>query len=210
MEHTPALDLELKERVTGREVNLVGHARVPARDDQSSWVGVAFDLRDEARDLVNAVARRIVAAERTPEIAVDGAAVALLAPVAARAREVGPLLPDVHAARAQGSLVRVARQKPEQLFGDPAEGGALGRHDGKARAQTKARLIAEVRDRADAGAVGVMRAVFEHGFEQVLTLFHEKESRRFSGAGSREIFPGQPRRASCRAGKSAPDRRQAV
>ena len=66
MERAPALDLELEESVARREVYTVCDARIPARDDEAARVRVAFNLIDEPRDLVYAVARGVVAAERAP------------------------------------------------------------------------------------------------------------------------------------------------
>jgi hypothetical protein len=108
VEHAPALDLELEERVARRQVNAVCDARVPARDDEAARVRVVPDVSDEAGDLVNAVARRVVAAKTAPEVAVDRAEVAFGATEARRMLTVGPLLPDVHTFGAQGRLVRVA------------------------------------------------------------------------------------------------------
>lgn len=177
MERATALDLELEERVTRREVDRVGDARVPARDDEAARVRVALNLADEPRDLVDAVARRVVAAERAPEVAVDGAEVALLAPEAARVFEVGPLLPDVDAGRAQGALVGVAGEEPAQLLEDPAEGDALGGDDGEALAQVVARLVAEVGDGADARPVVVPAPAFEDCPQKVVILLHLFRSR---------------------------------
>src|SRR5205823_3598674 len=108
VERSTALDFKLKDGVARREVYVVCNARVPARDDEAARVRVVPYLAYEARDLVKAVARGVVAAETTPEVAVDGAEVALRATEAARVFFVGPLLPDVNALRAQSSLVRVA------------------------------------------------------------------------------------------------------
>src|ERR1041384_6554507 len=113
MEHTLLFDLELKNRVTRRQVNFVGDARIPTRDEQPPRVWVTFDLFDESCDLIDAVARRIMPAERAPEITIDGAEITRRAPEPARVFEVGPLLPDVHAARAQVALVRAAGQEPK-------------------------------------------------------------------------------------------------
>src|SRR3989440_5781843 len=108
VECATALDFKLKERVAGREVYVVCDARVPACDDEAARVRVVPNLAYESGDLVNAVARGVVAAERAPEVAVDGAEVTLRASEALRMLLVGPLLPDVNALRAQRSLVRVA------------------------------------------------------------------------------------------------------
>src|SRR2546423_10025956 len=108
MKSATALDLKLKDGVARRKVYVVGDARVPARDDEAARVRVVPNLAYEARDLVNAVARGVVAAVRAPEVAVHGAEVALRATEALRMLLVGPLLPDVNALRAQGRFVRVA------------------------------------------------------------------------------------------------------
>src|SRR5258706_1981350 len=73
MKHTFAralLDLKLKERVTRRQIDVVTFPRVPAADDQSSRIGIRFDLINYSRDLIDAVAFWIVPSERLPEISV--------------------------------------------------------------------------------------------------------------------------------------------
>src|SRR5215204_2391495 len=172
VERAAALDLELEERVARRQINLVRDARVPARDDEAARVRVTPNLIHEPRDLIHAVALRVMTAERAPEVAVDGAEVSFGAAKAARVSEVGPLLPDVHARRAQGRLVGVAGEEPEKLLGYPAEGDALRGDDGEALAQVVARLVAEVRDGADPRPVFVLDAARENGLEQVLILSH--------------------------------------
>lgn len=172
MQNFPRLDLELEERVTRRQIDFVRDARIPTRDDEAARVRGLADPFDEARDLIHAVARRVMAAEGTPEVAVDGAEVAGRAFEAARVRFVRPLGPDVHAARAQVSFVGVAGEELEEFFGHPAEGDFLGGDDGEASAQVEARLVAEVRESADARAVAVLGSAFEDGFEQVVILFH--------------------------------------
>ena len=58
-------DVELEQRVAGRQGHLVGLPRVPARDDQAPAGGVAADLLDDPADLVDAVVRvRAVGAAR--------------------------------------------------------------------------------------------------------------------------------------------------
>lgn len=156
------LYLELEECVAGREVNVVRDARVPSRDDESARVRVPLNLTHEPRELINAVALGVMSAEASPEVTVDGAEVALLAAEARGVLRVGPLLPDVHAARAQVPLVGVAGEEPEELFRYPAEGDSLRRDDGEALAQVVARLVAEAGDGADAGSVFMLRAVREY------------------------------------------------
>ena len=67
----------------------------------------------------------------------------------------------------------------EELFwflsGDTneAKGNSLRGDDGKAFAQTKARLITEMRDRADAGPVAMLGAVVKNRTKNVVILSHE-------------------------------------
>src|SRR5438105_15089245 len=57
------LDLKLKERMTGRQIDIVTFARIPAADDQSARIGIRFDLVNQPRDLIEAIAFWIVTAE---------------------------------------------------------------------------------------------------------------------------------------------------
>src|ERR1041385_3281348 len=79
------LDLELKQSVTRREVDVC-----------------------QPRDLIDAVAFWVVTAERAPEISVDRAKVTSFASEAARVFIVSPFLPNIHTARAQVRFVRIA------------------------------------------------------------------------------------------------------
>src|SRR5438034_10898411 len=85
-----------------------------------------------------------------------------------------PFFPDVHAFCAQVGFVRVARKKPKQFFRDPAEGNSLGRDDGKSFAQIEARLIAEMGNRAHAGTILMLSAVFEDRAKDVVVLLHKR------------------------------------
>src|SRR2546421_4185969 len=78
------LNFELKQRVTWRQIDVVTFARVPAADDQSSRIGIRFDLINQSRDLINAVAFWIVPPERSPEVSINGAHVTRFAPKPAR------------------------------------------------------------------------------------------------------------------------------
>src|SRR5260370_39761993 len=99
--------------------------------------------------------------ERAPQITVNWAKISRLASKTARVFLICPFFPDVHAFCAQVCLVGVAGKEPKQFFRDPAEGDSLCRNDGKAFAQIEARLITEMRDRTDAGAVLMLGAVLE-------------------------------------------------
>src|SRR2546425_8142330 len=101
-------------------------------------------------------------AERAPQITVNGTEVARLATKTPCVFFIRPFFPDVHASCAQVGFVCVAGKEPKQFFGDPAEGDSLCRDDGKAFAQIEARLIAEMRDCPNAGAVLMLGAVFKN------------------------------------------------
>src|ERR1051326_4428026 len=109
-------DLELKQRVTGRKIDVVALARVPATYDQSTRIWIRFDLVNQPRYLIDSVVVRVMTAERAPEISVNRAEVAGFAAKATRVLFISPFLPNIHAARAQVRFVRVAGEQPEQLF----------------------------------------------------------------------------------------------
>src|SRR5437879_4483542 len=71
-----SFDLELNQRVARRQIDSVAFARVPATDNQTARVRVRFDLVNQSRDLIEAIALRIMAAERSPEITIDRAEIA--------------------------------------------------------------------------------------------------------------------------------------
>src|SRR2546423_1006119 len=108
MEDALLFHLELKQRMTWRQINVVALARVPAANNQAPRVWIRFDLIDEASNLIDTIAFRIMAAERTPEISVNRAKVAGCAAKTSRVFVVGPLFPNVDATRAQACFVSVA------------------------------------------------------------------------------------------------------
>src|ERR1043166_8985913 len=108
---------------------------------------------------------RIMAAERSPEVTIDGAHVAGFTAKPPRVFGIGPLFPDIHPPGAQVRFVSIAGKKPEQLFRDPTERHAFRRHQGKSFAQIETRLKSEMRDRADARAVLMRRRSEEHTSE---------------------------------------------
>src|SRR5438128_403061 len=101
------LDLKLKERMTGRQIDVVTFARIPAADDQSARIGIRFDLVNQPRDLIDAIAFWIVPAERSPEISINRAHVTGFTPKSARVLPVSPLFPDVDSLLSQIGFVRV-------------------------------------------------------------------------------------------------------
>src|SRR5258706_6680784 len=56
-------NLELKQSVTGRQVNVIAFVRIPAADDQTPRVRIPFDLFNQTGDLIDAVSLRIMPAE---------------------------------------------------------------------------------------------------------------------------------------------------
>jgi len=57
---------------------------------------------------------------------------------------VGPLFPDIDSLLSQVCFVRVALEKPKQLFRYPTKWNSLGRDDRKAFAEIKPSLISEM------------------------------------------------------------------
>jgi len=57
--------------VTRREGDIIAGFGIPTGDDEAAGIGIRLDLADQTRDLVDAVACRVFAAERAPQITVD-------------------------------------------------------------------------------------------------------------------------------------------
>ena len=96
-----------------------------------------------------------------PLVAVDRAELAVL---------VGPFVPDGNAALLQPLHVGVAAQEPKELVEDGLEVQLLRREQRKRGVELEAKLPAEDRPRAGAGAVGLARAALEHFGEQIEVL----------------------------------------
>jgi len=85
---------------------------------------------------------------------------------------VGPFVPDRHPVLAQVLHVGVAGEKPQELVHDGFEIEFLGGDEREALREVEAHLVAEHRQRAGAGAVGLLRAVGEDAFEKLKILPH--------------------------------------
>src|SRR3989442_11067802 len=149
-------DVELEQRMAGRQRHLVDVGGVPGADYVAARVGAASQVVDHLRDLVDLapVGRAPVA----PLVAVDRAELAAL---------VGPFVPDRDAALLEPFHVGVAAQEPEQLVDDGFEVQLFRRQEREARSEREAQLPAEQRERASAGAVGLARAMVEHLRQQI-------------------------------------------
>ena len=176
-------DVELEERVTGRQRHVGQVGDVPRRHDQATRVGVGLDVADELGDLVDMFARR--RQPRAPLIAVDGSELAV---------RVGPLVPDGHAVFFEIGDVRRARQEPQQLVEDRLRVQLLRRQQRKAGREVEAHLVAEHRQRAGAGAIGLLDAVLEHVAHEVEVGAHV--STRRSGSRAPRRSPMLRRRRS--------------
>ena len=113
-------DEELEEGVAGRQRHGVDFGGIPRGDDVAAAVGLAANLVDDARDLVDraAVGRAPVA----PLRAVDASEIAF---------GVGPFVPDGDAVVLEPFDVGVAAQEPEEFVGDRLEVDFLGGEKGK-------------------------------------------------------------------------------
>src|SRR5687767_4181202 len=56
MQNAAVLNLKLKQRMAGRQVNIAGLPRIPTRHDEPSGVWIPMNFVDESRDLVDPVA----------------------------------------------------------------------------------------------------------------------------------------------------------
>jgi hypothetical protein len=154
-------DVELEQRMAGGQRHARQVRRVPCRHHEAPRVGIAPDLLEQPRDLVDGAA--VGRGPRAPLRAVNGAQLALL---------VRPFVPDADAVLLQVAHVGAALQEPEQLVDDAFGVDLLGREQGEARAQVEAHLVAEDRKRAGAGAVGLARAVLEDVAQQLEVGLH--------------------------------------
>ena len=141
-------DVELEERVAGRQRHVLELGHVPGRDDVPAGIRVGLQVFDELGDLVDVAA--VGGGPAAPLDAVDRAEFAV---------GVGPFVPDGHALVLHPLHVGVAAQEPQQLDGDGLEVHALGGDEREALAQVKAHLAAENAAGSGAGAVGFVRAV---------------------------------------------------
>ena len=147
---------ELEQGMAGGEGHGVEIRHVPGADDVPPRVGVLPDRLDDARDLVDRAA--VPGRPGAPLRAVDRPEVAL---------GVRPLVPDGHAVLVERADVGVAGEEPEQLVDDRAEVQLLGGQQREALGEVEAHLVAEDRERAGAGAVGLRGAVVQDVLEQV-------------------------------------------
>src|ERR1051325_3014866 len=99
MENASILDFELKQRMTRRQVDVFSLSRIPAGHDQAARIGVGFYLSNQITDLVHSVLLRIISAKRAPQVTVNWSKIARRPPELRSVLLVGPLGPDVDAAR---------------------------------------------------------------------------------------------------------------
>jgi hypothetical protein len=130
-------------------------------------VGVAPDLLDDVRDLVNAASAADSAAVRgrpgAPLPAVDRPELAVL---------VRPFVPDRHAVLAEVGDVGAARQEPEELVDDGADVKLFRGQQGEALREVEAHLIAEDAQRAGPGPVRLLDPLLQDVPEEVQILPH--------------------------------------
>jgi hypothetical protein len=135
-------DVELEERVAGRQCHVLELAHVPGRDDVPARVRVRFKALHKLGDLVNVTAVR--GRPAPPLDAVDRPEFTL---------RIGPLVPDGYALVLHPLHVGVAAEEPEQLDGHGLEVHPLGGDQREAFAQIEADLAAENAAGSGAGAV---------------------------------------------------------
>jgi hypothetical protein len=152
-------DVELEQRVAGRERHLRQRRHVPRGDQHAAGVGIRAQRLQDLGELVDRAAVR--GRPRAPLHPVDGAELTV---------PVGPLVPDAHPVLLQPPDVALAAEEPQQLAEDRAGVHPLGGHQREALAQVEPHLVAEHAQGAGAGAVGLRGAGLQHPPQQVLVL----------------------------------------
>jgi len=94
-------DVELEEAMAGRQLHALDVGQVPGRYDQPARIGIAFDLRQQPRNLVIGLA--VGAGPRAPLLAVDRSEIAVL---------VGPFVRDAAAGTMRRVLLLAAMAPP--------------------------------------------------------------------------------------------------
>src|ERR1700730_12576350 len=96
--------VELEQGVTGHQRHLLQLANIPGAHHDPARIGIAPQLLDRMRDLIDGVAIR--SQPRAPLLAVHGSELTLL---------VRPFVPDGDAVLAQPRDIRISPEKPQQL-----------------------------------------------------------------------------------------------
>ena len=148
--------------MAGRERHFRKLRHVPGADHEAPRIGIAPDFVDEPGNLIDGLAVRALPAP--PLLAVNRSEVAV---------RIGPFVPDRDAVFLQVGDVRFAAQEPEQFVDDRLQVQFLGRDQRKTVGEIETQLPAEQRARAGAGAVGFLRAVFQHVAQQFEVLPHQ-------------------------------------
>ena len=96
---------------------------------------------------------------------------------------VGPFVPDRDAVFLQVADIGIALQEPQKFVDDGTQVALLGGDEREAVGEVVARLPAEHRQGAGAGAVVFAGAMFEHMAHQVEIGFHRGVDSGFCGCG---------------------------
>ena len=155
-------DEELEERMAGRQRHGFDFGRIPRGDDVAAAVGLAADLVDDARNLVDGAA--IGRAPVAPLRAVDAPEITLC---------IGPFVPDGDAVLLEPADVGVAAQEPEEFVDDRFEMDFFGGEQREALPEREPGLRAEEGARAGAGAVGFGTTLLKDEAQEVVVLLHD-------------------------------------
>src|ERR1051325_4323005 len=157
----PVGDVELEQRVARLQRHLVEIADVPRADDEPARVGLAPDLRDHVRDLIDVppIRRR----PRAPLIAVHRPELAV---------RIRPFIPDRDLVLVEKTDVRLPGEKPQQLVDDRAQMHLLRRQQRKPALELEAQLMPEHAQRARARAIRFRSAVVEDVANEREVLLH--------------------------------------
>ncbi len=159
----PAIgDVELEERMTGRQRHPLDFADVPGRHDDAPGIGIGAQQIQRRADLVDVLTGW--SRPRSPLYTVDRPEFACIT---------CPFVPDGDSVLVQPTDIGIAAQKPQQLVGYRFEMDFLGSEQRETGRQIIAHLLAEQAAGSGAGAVGFGRTRFEHEAQQVLVWRHD-------------------------------------
>jgi hypothetical protein len=147
--------------MAGHQCHLVEIGHVPRRDEQTTRVGIAFDLVDDLGDLIDVAAIR--GRPGAPLIAVHRTELSIF---------IGPFVPDAYAVFLEIAGIGFAPQEPQQFVDDRLQVNFLRRQQRKACLQIETQLRAEDTQRPRPGAVVLAVSVLEDMPHQVKVLAH--------------------------------------
>jgi hypothetical protein len=155
------LNIKLEQGMTRCEGHEVKLGRVPSGNNETTAIGVVFDVLNHAGHLIDHTSIR--SSPITPLGPVDPAKVALF---------IRPLVPDGHIIFTQVGRVGISLQKPKKLMNNRAQVQLFCGEKRKPLAEVKSLLGPENGVGASASAVRLEAALIEDKAEEAMILLH--------------------------------------